>query len=174
MEGGWRAYGQANWIGWAVSAADGQGEPGSHKPPARRCLICCSSLTATWMGGSAARWDGAAVAAQVLLCAAQDLMQGSSGCSRRWFCSVLVRTAALPQRSALTHAAAFAPDSLPQIWSLMHHYNEKLHDSRDTLWRLSPLTPAGAGFWKALAQQEARAASGGGGGGGGGEQQDAA
>lgn len=58
-----------------------------------------------------------------------------------------------------------------QIWSLMHHYNEKLHDSRDTLWRLSPLTPAGAGFWKALAQQEARAASG---GGGGGEQQDVA
>lgn len=73
--------------------------------------------------------------------------------------------------AAVAHAAPLARDSAVQIWSLMHHYNEKLHDSRDTLWRLSPLTPAGAGFWKALAQQEARAA---GGGGGGGEQQDAA
>lgn len=171
MEGGWRAYGQVNWICWAVLAADGQGEPGSHKPPARCCLTACSSLTATWMGDSAARCDAAAVAAEALLCAAQDLMLGSSGCSRICSARSLVPMASLPQRSAFTHAAAFAPDSLPQIWSLMHHYNEKLHDSRDTLWRLSPLTPAGAGFWKALAQQEARAASG---GGGGGEQQDVA
>lgn len=45
----------------------------------------------------------------------------------------------------------------------MHFYNEKLHDSWDCLWRLSPLTPAGAGFYDALARQEAARTGGGGG-----------
>ena len=68
----------------------------------------------------------------------------------------------------LAHHCHFPAHLWPpsQIWSLMRHYNEKLHDSRDACNRLSPFTPVGAGFWDALARQEARLAARAGGGGG--------